>query len=617
MVGWMQSLYGSALSLTVAVTLLAVTVWSLARALRQMRHVAYRLLLIIGTPCYLVATLAMLFPPVMAVNDIPVLLVSAGSSASLVDSSDASLFVMQDALDNEALRGAVNTRARSTPDRRVALINTPDDILSIVQPDAIVVGGPGLPAADWFGLDPAVTVQRGPEQNVSGLIEIQAATTIDVGHPYRVDASVALLDDASESLQVQMLDSADTVLASTPLPTGLRATLEIQGLPIGAHVLRLAVVDTQQDTVLFEEPVAVNVRRPALARTLVLQSAPSFDVGYLVRWLGRSGASVAIRNQVSDGRFLERAINQDPVSLESVNGTLLDSIDFVVVDARAASQMPDTERRALFDSQAGHGVLLVVNDAEDLAAAQALFPDVITQRSEGKSEYRLPSDNQGETITHTRLDVALDSQRVSSVIEASDGTVIVGVIDDAPNTALSLLSDSYKIHSSGDEIRYSRFWSELVRRVARPAPRNTVFVPNDAPIAGQRLQLCAAGTDEQQALDIEAPNGHQVSLALHGSTLTPGLLCGWYWPRTAGWLKVQFEQHTVRRYVYPRSARRAVTAANAIVATRSALNAPVAVGQGSAAGNVPGEPVSRRRVLLAWLLSALVVWGVQRLGQPS
>lgn len=610
-----MSIWQSPFATSVSAGLLVVTIWSLTKSWRHIAGAGYRLGYAATTSCYMLATLLFLFPPLSTVSSIPTALVTAGASVQAIDTDNANLAVMHNAIRDEKIQRALNDRSRAFPDRRVAVISSLTEIESISRSHRITVNGAGLAAEDWFEASASMMLDQGASDTITGFISIRAPTVVDAGDRFRIDILVAAGNLALDTLQVQLMDPSRSVIATSALNAEGAAVVEADSLPLGEHVLDLVVFDAQSDLVVSREPVAVSVRRPLLARIVVVQSAPSFDGRYLVRWLERSGASVALRYQVSEDRYLKRFINRDATSLETLSTSLLSETDLVIADVRAVAQMSDAERDRLFDESPGHGVLLSVNDEEDIRALSLLFPGLVDRVGDNTVDYRVQRAGVSDAVVHTRADVRLDSDQIELLVAALDGAPVVVSLTERPHIALSLLSDSYHLHSSGNADRYSRFWSALVRRVARTAPVDSLLVDNDMPIAGHRLRLCTTQTTDP-VLSVVESDGSGLKIATREDLLTPGLRCGWYWPRSAGWLSIEGADQALRRYVYPESARQGVRAHAARVATSHALQASVSTNAGNAAGHVVlNQPTARRRLLLIWLISALASWVLHRLGQ--
>lgn len=156
---------------------------------------------------------------------------------------------------------------------------------------------------------------------------------------------------------------------------------------------------------------------------------------------------------------------------------------------------------------------------------------------------------------------------------------------------------------AGRDDRHGELWSSVVATLARAqGSDDALWSPQPISWAGERQALCGV----RAPLQVFNKRGDDVPLIVDGAT--SALRCAGWWPREAGWQRLQHGDSVVWRYVFdPKDAptlhRQAMIDATTQALARSApANAQVAQ-------PVPG---SRWPWWLAFVLCASLLWWLER-----
>lgn len=465
---------------------------------------------------------------------------AATAGTLVVLTANADTLALPAALQGErriALPEAPTTAAAErVPDLATALRRHPDtQRLHVVGAglearDADAVAGHALsfaPAPLPRGvarLDPVGRVAPGGVFTVSGHVE---------GVP---GAGVELHDPAGQRIDAATVDARGgfrlTGIGRRPGPAGFT----------------VQVSDAQKKVV---ESVAVPVWTQAdpAPRVWVLAGAPNAELKYLRRWA--TDAGIPLHLQVSVGGGLQLGDAPLPMTADTLR-----RFDLLVLDERSAAALGQGQRDALAAAvRDGLGVMLRVTGPVPAGARRFLgfqlqgggedagfrlprpAPDDDAwraRRGTGTAEAPLDADAVvGGLPALTRRTTAAQARDALALLRDGDGNALAQWrAEGRGRVATWMPVDTYRLVLSGHPERHGELWSQAVATLARGGGEAPPRLPADAR-EQRRASLCGIA-DEARAV---APDGRGTRLL--PDPATGAARCAAYWPRQAGWHRLE------------------------------------------------------------------------------
>ena len=549
--------------------------------------------------------------------------------------------------------------ADADPRRRFALpgASFPADAGVTVLPDAatwrrrfpdvtrVRVLGDGLEPAELtalaglrVGFDPGPA----PDDARLAVCSLRCPRVLALGEPLMVQGRVAGLPvGGTATLILEAPDGNKTAADTAPAgPDGtagfaLRAPAPAAA---GRWEFRLRCGDGGTD-----EALGVEVRAPVLPRVLILESAPRFDTAALRRWYEEAGGALRARLRVGQDRYRFFAAPGTPAAgeFDALDAPLLAGCDLVVADARALAALPAPERDLLRTAVAdtGLGVLALADDA--VLPPATVAPDRAwllpwTLRAPPPSP-DLPEADAGHLarlawpglgpsaevpLPVPPCEIVLRPGQAGAVRDDQGRTLAAVAPCGRGTVALTLVRETGRWRRADTPGLFAGYWSALFSRVARPlaAPaRWTLADGDDGPVFVDRpLEFVwsgAADAPPPAARVVDGSGAAPVALAPAADPSVPGRWRVTFWPRRAGWHRLEsgsaggyaaMDFHVSPAASWPALAVERRRSATARFAARS-TDVP-------AAANPPAPgPLPAGGWFAAFLLGAGFLWGERRL----
>lgn len=354
--------------------------------------------------------------------------------------------------------------------------------------------------------------------------------------------------------------------------------------------------------------VWVAERRPP--SVLILEGSPSFETGFLKRWLTGQGGAVGIRTTVSRDRYRTETLNgaTPPAAL---NERLLKSYDLVVADAGALKSINADEREALMRSVRDGGGFLLAGAADQYLAGmrgEGFCSFATVARGSGETRLVRPTWSEAPRPGRTAIragPVVLARRAGTALVKDGQGDVLAAMkrLGDGA-VAVTMLEAPSRWVLEGDDELFAGYWAALIGAVARDTAAR-FRVEGVVPILpDHRLGLELRARTVTGPIVVIAPSGLTDTVALAQDPLDPARWTGLYWPRQPGWHRVAGTDAGFK--VQQAGAWTGVEAATRL-ATMSRLSA-------ARAGAAAGIPSSWLR-LLCWaalIVAMTVVWAEDR-----
>ncbi|MCI1066449.1 hypothetical protein MOQ17_11245 [Stenotrophomonas maltophilia] len=503
--------------------------------------------------------------------------------------------------------------AQRVPDLATALRQHPASTLTLV--------GAGLAARDRDALlPPDVRWQAAPEPR--GWIALQPPADVAPGARFEVVAQAR----GAAKAKAELLDPADSVVDRTDVADDGRVQLSGIARAEGRSVFKLRLLDADGH-VVDSVPVPQQTLPAAPLRLLVRASAPGPELKYLRRWAADAGIRVQVQADTGAGL----SVGDGPVLIDAAS---LTRSDLLLLDERSLAALSAGQlaavRQALRD---GLGVLVRSAGAPSASARQRLRDLGLPVQGDGSSRtLELPGDGESAILAARRGPLAAGTLPTGYGEEAdrsSHGAALPALETlalQAPGSSALLhdragnaiggwravgrgrigllpLTDSWRWVLAGRDDRHGELWSSVVATLARAqSSDDALWSPQPISWAGERQALCGV----QAPLQIFNKRGDAVPLIVDGAT--SALRCAGWWPREAGWQRLQRGDSVVWRYVFdPKDAPTLHRQAMIDATTQALAASPPA--DASVMHPVPG---SRWPWWLAFVLCASLLWWLER-----
>ncbi|MEM1490114.1 hypothetical protein SH041_18675 [Stenotrophomonas geniculata] len=502
--------------------------------------------------------------------------------------------------------------AQRVPDLATALRQHPASTLTLV--------GAGLAARDRDALlPPDVRWQAAPEPR--GWIALQPPADVAPGARFEVVAQAR----GAAKAKAELLDPAGSVVDRTDVADDGRVQLSGIARAEGRSVFQLRLLDADGH-VVDSVPVPQQTLPAAPLRLLVRASAPGPELKYLRRWAADAGIRVQVQADTGAGLSIgDGAVAIDAASLTRSDLLLLDERSLAALSAGQLAAV----RQALRD---GLGVLVRSAGAPSASARQRLRDLGLPVQGDGSSRtLELTGDGEsailaarrgplaagtlptgyGEEADRSSHSAALPSLEAlalqppgSSALHDRAGNAIGGWrAVGRGRIGLLPLTDSWRWVLAGRDDRHGELWSSVVATLARAqSSDDALWSPRPISWAGERQALCGV----QAPLQVFNKRGDAVPLIVDGAT--SALRCAGWWPREAGWQRLQRGDSVVWRYVFDPKDAPTLHRQAMIDATTQALAASTPA-DASVMHPVPG---SRWPWWLAFVLCASLLWWLER-----
>lgn len=534
-----------------------------------------------------------------------VVLAADASKASPLPASDTPPLLLPEAGDVPG--------GQRVPDLASALRQHPASTLTLV--------GAGLVARDRDAVLPR-DVRWQPAAPLRGWVALQPPADAAPGARFEVQAQARGVAKAT----AELLDPADSVVDRTEVAEDGHVQLSGIARAEGRSVFQLRLLDAEGH-VVDSTPVPQQTLPAAPLRLLVRASAPGPELKYLRRWAADAGIRVQVQADTGAGLSVgDGALPLDAASLARSDLLLLDERSLA---ALSAGQLVAV-RQALRE---GLGVLVRSAGAPSASARQRLHDLGLPAQGDGSSHaLELRGDGEsailaarrgplaagtlptgyGEEADRSSHNAALPTLEALALQAPGSNALLhdrtgkaVGSWRAAGQGRIGLLpiTDSWRWVLAGRGDRHGELWSGVIATLARAqGSGDALWSPQPLTWAGERQALCGV----QAPLQVFNARGEGTPLIVDGAT--SALRCAGWWPREAGWQRLQHGDATVWRYAFDPKDAPALHRQALIDATTRALAASTP----DSTLTMQPMPGSRWPWWLAFVLCASLLWWLER-----
>ena len=397
-----------------------------------------------------------------------------------------------------------------------ASIDSGDVSPDIGNATLVKLSGDGLRAAQWRDLPPRKLEWKPPADDV---LRLDFPRTVTPGRMFRLSATLS----RPAARRLQLLAENGQVIAET---AGDTASLTLQWMPPVAEtlLLRARLLDAAGKKIA-EGPVAFEVRDPVPLQVQGRFSSPSFDAQALNAVLANSDA--VLDWEVTLGKTVTRS--------ETARAPI-DQPDLLVQDAARIERMSDAARSALL-AQVANGATLAILGSN--AGEPGFWPRALQLELKEQPESK-PSGAPVALLTSRYNPGAKQSGPWNSV-----GDRIWARQWDKGRIAWVGVGEWHR-YAIAQPQALGVWWQDLFDRAGVRRSEELAWIePEEMPLPGQRLEVCALGVKGE----VSFPQLKQ-SLAWQRRTDKADASCVAVWPQAPGWLKVVSGSQSGQIYVY-------------------------------------------------------------------
>lgn len=434
------------------------------------------------------------------------------------------------------------------------------------------------------------TILYNPPEKINGLIEPLWNPTISIGS--QLYFSAKLHSKVPGIHKAELFDPAGLLVMEKSVLNG--ELFYLNNLPKipGKHSYQL-VIKTPDNRQLIKEAINIQVVRPDNTKILVVQSSPSFETKQLQNWANRNGSSFLMLTKISKDKYISRSSNfsQEIASDIKTNPFKLDFLsqfDLLIIDGRSILQTPEDSLSHIISSSAnGLGVLIRADSAYLKAMNEQRSYKEVDDNKNGKlfdfvvtpvdkkiwTTARLSSDSY-RTDIKLKHDISVIGNAISpsntkpilnSIVRSAQGNMIIASTQNRLGIiALSLVSDTHHLVTSGHSESYGKFWNSIIRSIGRKPSNASLNIRSKELLnfAGERTEICGFIPELRNQSEVTAKvtylawnkiSGDAEKTSRINETTSSILLsnrssynshqfCGVFWPPNQGWYNVSISK---------------------------------------------------------------------------
>lgn len=388
------------------------------------------------------------------------------------------------------------------------------------------------------------------------------------------------------------------------------------------------------------ETLGIEVRAPSLPRVLVLESAPRFDTALLRRWYEDAGGTVCERLRLGQDRYRFFAANRSvPMEFNALDTPLLARFDLVLADGRALASLPAPEREILRAAVADTGLGLLVLADDALLPPAVVAPDRAWLFPWQLRALEAATDNTANGTEHLAravwpglaqpAEIPLPAAPVeivprsgqTGVVRDDQGRTLAALATFGRGTlALTLVRETGRWQRANEPGAFAGYWSFLFAQTARrqeTSGRWTLAGGDDGPMfVDQPLELVWNGPPPAAIHVTDESDAAPVTLAPESDPNEPNRWRATFWPRRAGWQRVESGSARLDFYVHPAGSWPALAAERKREGT-ARFAAQTSAGPVAPTASHPSEPtpVAAGWWFGAFLLGAGFLWIERRMAR--
>ncbi len=430
-------------------------------------------------------------------------------------------------------------------------------------------------------------IYQPPKNLLTGLIEPLWSNKINLGDSsyFKAIFQQGVKDNANDfakdtetdnQFKVSLMTPNNQIVGEQVVSDGdivqFKITPKIDGL------LTYKIAITHKNKILDEDFIFIEVTKQMNSRILILQSSPSFETKQLKNWASDQGATVVVNTNISPKVNLSRLTNVQQKNKMRYNQltldeSLFDEFDLLVIDPHRFQLLNTKQKKSLKKSiEEGLGIIFLIDrhsvvqslPLSKISGNELIVKEQIVNRKEVLvylSQSRSDRINENDLISNLSISIYKDSIKTKQNSEQNVGNSVSALVKDERNNTIvasitlglgrvgySLLKDTYRWLSNGEQEVHAQYWQHLIKNIARTKSGIIEWSDkytfnrgsNDSLISiGEKSDLCFSiklkEEDDYQSSISSLSDNEAVNILLIKNQLLIDHFCVSYWSKESGW----------------------------------------------------------------------------------
>jgi hypothetical protein len=415
-------------------------------------------------------------------------------------------------------------------------------------------------------------------------------------------------NNTSPSAIMLKLEGFGNTLDSISIPgkTETSFSFKYQVRQTGKAVLQIVALQKSDTLALEKIPVQTTARTPI--NLIALTATPGFEYKFLKQWLFENQYAIALRSQISRGKFSTDFLNRKAISINQINAALLKSEELLLLDQEAWENLSTPEKNTVMQATSqGMGLIILVNQisttdnfikslgltesTKDKSIVPALETQPLKALATEKQLYLSSSPKHQILVSHQKQPIA--TQQIYG-----KGKLIA-----------TTLTNTYQWMLEGEQKDYATYWSTLINAAARKKMSSISLSYPQIPEVNHQLYLNIHSQSDQ------APQVtyQQKPVRVKQNLLYPNQWLSSIWSQQTGWQTLTINQQTHTLYIFASTDWMSLKARNTQLENqRFALQHPILQENQQKATTTVLEEVSKWWFAFAFLLAVCFLWWEHR-----
>lgn len=322
---------------------------------------------------------------------------------------------------------------------------------------------------------------------------------------------------------------------------------------------------------------------------IFISDYPTFEVRYLKNFLTQKGHRLAIRNQVSRGKYKFEFANRPSREFQTLTTALLNDADLLLIDERSWNSISAAEQRNIRSSiNEGLGVIIL---PESSKAGLVQFSP-----KKQKDTVRVSLSRAGVVQLPA---LRLELKPSESITLAGDGNVMSGYrYSGGGKIGYMLLLETYQAGLQGKADAYAALWAPLLEKCARNEKMDfKIRIASPFPVYENQpidFDIVSSGREPHFTVD-------NISYPLTEDLYVDDLWHGKVWLEGSSWHEFKIDSTSTWFHLAPKNSWKTVSQTNNLKATQAVAS--------SSSGNVEHTVYDDSRIKIILFLLFVIAAG--------
>lgn len=452
--------------------------------------------------------------------------------------------------------------------------------------------GDGLTSSQWQQVEPIKT-QFYPSNLKSGFVNLQWRKQVTLGESVNFTAALQISRQSTRFDRihtVQLIDVSGEILADVKVKHGDAFRFNFTPKTIGQHIYRIHLLEKsatdEKNTILIDDPIAVNVTESIVPKVLIIQSSPQYETKHFKHWLTEHNGKLLTLTQISKSHVMTEEVNMandlsayDNFSFTNkgkinsldamLTAVILDHFELLIIDAKALLSF-ESDTLALLENAVHNGLGVLINIDEVLIKSiesnklallsgfkqQSRISEESTNTENNNKQVRLNwfSNSSEHFIDANNIDLRSFSAK-SIVFDQKKQPLVISNNFGKGKIALTTITSSFQLRLNGLYNEYSQFWQFMTSELASnkqqmfwlPQPYQEIIFKGDMVKAcmlaeKELVKLSDVNSSQAKLPKVIQLNSQQdeTILLLNSHATAQNEYCSAYFSNNAGWQQLLF-----------------------------------------------------------------------------